>query len=120
MHGVVVDANQKLPLKNVELIVGYSPKDSLKDVTKIYTDDKGTFDYARMISGLLSCPKIKIKVRKQGYKEVVKKYKSYQTKTDTIFLIKTTDWLLCINNFIRKKMYFCFVQKFSDEKNPVG
>lgn len=86
--GYVLDYETKLPLDSV-LISRYFKSDSIYPIDKyIVTNEKGFFEFTGMTGGLFGCPKLKLEIEKQGYENIIKKYRSCCTEKDTILLRK--------------------------------
>ncbi len=86
--GIVVDAESKKPISEVEFVNLKKPvPDKMyKDVT----DDKGIFEYSNVSGGLFKCPNVEMQFIKTGYENQIKIISS-GTHQDTIFLKRKSD-----------------------------
>ncbi|MBM3186903.1 MAG: hypothetical protein FJZ67_11445 [Bacteroidetes bacterium] len=83
--GVVLDRQTKKPIDNVSL-GKYEKEDTTNSYSRrIYTDNKGQFDYHSTSGGFRKCPDLVLYFNKQGYKTNKMTFASI-TKNDKIYL----------------------------------
>lgn len=80
VQGRVVDSETQQPLRGVRV---------KRDVNVVVlTDSVGNFEFTTMTGGLFGCPKISLSFEKEGYNNVVRKYKSCCTESNIVELKK--------------------------------
>lgn len=88
VQGVVIDTETKLPVSKVIVkIVEENNLDLIVDTDSfVYTDSLGGFELLSPTAGLFICPKMTLSFEKEGYNEVIKKYRNWNK--NVVILLK--------------------------------
>jgi hypothetical protein len=85
--GVVLDRQTKQPIERVSL-GKYEKEDAANSYSKrVYTDDKGWFDYQSTSGGIRHCQDLALYFNKKGYKPAKMTFNAY-SQNDTVYLDK--------------------------------